>query len=168
MGKNIQRLSDMLDGSYKGKIQSGYTHYEKHREVGDKWVDSDGNEWEQKKGYRMKISKVQRGIADKCNTCKSFIFKSYDKDTFRRMGRCYDCQTTFELDLKFMKIGENGNKWQFWVRLQELQRWISGRKELEQWIDEQHKLQNEKVYSGKVANAMANANVSMTINKNKA
>ena len=41
-------------------------------------------------------------------------------------------------------------------------------KELEQWIDEQHKLQNEKVYSGKVANAMANANVSMTINKNKA
>ena len=40
--------------------------------------------------------------------------------------------------------------------------------ELEQWIDEQHKLQNEKVYSGKVANAMANANVSMTINKNKA
>ena len=43
MGKNLAKVQDMLDGNYKNKIQSGYTHTEEQREVGDKWVDSDGN-----------------------------------------------------------------------------------------------------------------------------
>ena len=43
----------------------------------------------------------------------------------------------------------------------------AGRKELEAWIDEQHKLNQKKVYDMSVANAMANENVSMEINKNK-
>jgi hypothetical protein len=51
--------------------------------------------------------------------------------------------------------------------LQELQRWVSGRKELNQWVDEREKEKNEKVYDMSVANAMSNANVEMSINKNK-
>ena len=55
MGKNLQKVQDMLDGNYKTKIQVGqYAPTEETRKVGDKWVDSDGNHWEQKEGYRTK------------------------------------------------------------------------------------------------------------------
>ena len=37
MGKNIQKVQDMLDGNYKSKIQSGYVPSESKKEVGDVW-----------------------------------------------------------------------------------------------------------------------------------
>ena len=45
------------------------------------------------------------------------------------MDRCYHCQLNFEVDLQSKKIGENGNKWQFWVKLEQLKRWIDMDKE---------------------------------------
>ena len=33
---------------------AGYSTVEEHRKVGDKWIDSDGYEWEQKEGFRVK------------------------------------------------------------------------------------------------------------------
>ena len=39
--KNLAKVQSMLDGTYGGKIQSGYTPTDEHREVGDKWTDSD-------------------------------------------------------------------------------------------------------------------------------
>ena len=176
MGKNLQRVQDMLDGNYKSKTQVGYGDQEsKHRSVGDKWTDSEGYEWEQKEGFKVKSAGSMPAVGmfnHQCKDCqKNCSSKSYDRDTWNRMNRCYNCQTKFEEDLKWNpenKIGEKANKWMFWVRLQELNRWIDGRKELEQWIDEQDKIRKEPLYSGKVANAMANANVEMTINKNKA
>ena len=70
-----------------------------------------------------------------CKKCKKNCdSKSYDKDTYKRMGRCYHCQMHFEEDLKFMKIGKWGNKWQFWVKLQQLRRWESIDREVEQFV----------------------------------
>tara|TARA_E500000305_G_C3872502_1_gene165838 strand:- start:44 stop:568 length:525 start_codon:yes stop_codon:yes gene_type:complete len=173
MSKNLQKVQDMLDGNHKNKIQVGYSKNEETRKVGDTWIDSDGKKWIQKDGYYESVRNTPSvGLFSKvCKDCsKNCSSKSYDDDTFKRMGRCYSCQVHFEEELKWNpknKIGKKSNKWEFWVRLQELQRWIDGRKELEQWIDEQHKLNSQPMYTGKVANAMANANVSMEINKNK-
>ena len=173
MSKNLQRVQDMLDGNYQSKIQVGYSKTEKQRKIGDRWTDSDGKEWEQRDGYISSVSKSPPvGIFSKvCKDCDSPCTKSFDKDTHIRMGRCYKCQVHFEEELKWNpknKIGEKSNKWQFWVRLQDLKRWIAGRKELEQWIDEQDKINKQPMYSGKVANALANANIdtSMKIHKN--
>ena len=55
MSKNLRKVQDMLDGNYKNKIQVGYSKTEQIRQVGDKWTDSDGVEWEQKNGYKYKI-----------------------------------------------------------------------------------------------------------------
>ena len=63
MGKNIQRVKDMLDGNYKHKIQSGYTPTEVERKIGDRWFDSDGKEWEQKSYGRVSVSKMANAIA---------------------------------------------------------------------------------------------------------
>ena len=95
----------MLDGKGTGKIQVGqYTGEDEHRKVGDKWVDSEGYEWEQHNGYKVKNSSMPaKGMFDKvCKDCDSPCTKSFDKDTWVRMGRCYSCQTTFELDLQYL------------------------------------------------------------------
>ena len=39
---------------------------------------------------------------------------------------------------------------------------------MEQWVEEFTKMRNEKVFDTKVANAIANSEVELTINKNKA
>ena len=56
--KNLQKVQDMLDGKGTGKIQSGYIPENIHanRKIGERWIDSEGDEWEQKDGYRSKIS----------------------------------------------------------------------------------------------------------------
>jgi hypothetical protein len=166
--RNLQRVQDMLDGSNQGKIQSGYEgKTQKKREIGDNWTDSDDVQWEQKDGYKSKITKTRDvGIfSHQCSDCKKGLSKSFDIDTHKRMGRCYYCQMDFELMLKTKKIGKNGNKWEFWVRLNKLQNWISGRNELESFIFAQHD-ERKMAYDMSVANAMANANVSMEIKSN--
>tara|TARA_Y100000593_G_C4148582_1_gene255905 strand:+ start:95 stop:637 length:543 start_codon:yes stop_codon:yes gene_type:complete len=171
--KNLQRVQDMLDGSYQGKIQVGqYNPADKVRKVGDVWTDSDGKTWEQKEGYRSSVKRTPDiGLFPyQCKDCKKNCGSlKVDKDTWKRYDRCYHCQMDFEHDLQSFKnrIGENGNKWQFWVRLQELNRWIAGRKELEQWIEDEHKLKNKKIYDMSVVNAMANSNIDASIKVNK-
>ena len=171
--KNLNKVQSYLDGTYGGKIQSGYTPDNVEYKVGDRWTDSDGVGWEQKNGYRSKVSNTGNiGIFSKqCKDCDKPCTKSFDIDTYNRMGRCYNCQTTFELDLKYEKknrIGKNGNKWKFWVKLQELRRWDAIDKEVEQFVLNRHEENKINPFDKSVVNAMANANVSMEIKKNKA
>ena len=170
--RNLSKVQDMLDGNFTGKIQVGAIVEDIHanRKIGERYFDHDDKEWEKTEYGRVSVSKVKVGIFPyQCNDCKKNCGNlQIDKDTHKRFQRCYHCQMDFELDLQSFKnrIGENGNKWKYWVRLQELKRWISGRKDLEEWIDEQHKLNQKKAYDMSVANAMANSNISMEIKKN--
>ncbi len=170
MSKNIQKVQDMLDGNYKNKIQSGYTHHEKHREVGEKWTDSDGYEWEQKKGYRMKISKTpSMGIGDQCKDCESFILKPWDKHVYKADGRCRICQINFEAELKSSVDfnGKGGIRWFAYRRLKDLQNMESIHNDMEKYVFEKHEMLKENPFDKTIANAIANENVEMTINKNK-
>ena len=155
--KNLQKVQDMLDGTHSGKIQVGYSTVEETHKVGDVWTDSEGVKWEQKNGYRSKISKVNKGIADECSDCNKWITKGKDRDTYNRMGKCFYCQMNFEVDLK------NKGKWEEWVRNQEINRWETIIKEVAE-IDKKN-LEN-KWDDKSIVNSMANANVEMTIKKN--
>ncbi len=170
--KNIKKISSMVDGDYKEKIQSGYTPTEEQHKIGDKWFDSEGIQWEQKNGYRSKVSKVNVGMFSKqCKECDKPCTKSFDVDTYNRMERCYKCQVHFEEDLKYEKknrIGTDGNKWQFWVKLQQLKRWDSIDRDMEQLVSDIHEQNQKKVWDKSVANAMSNANLEMSIKQNKA
>ena len=86
------------------------------------------------------------------------------------MVRGYSCQVQFEEDLKYEKknqIGKNGNKWQFWVKLQQLKRWDAIDEEIEQFMMNKFEENKKNPFDKSVVNAMANANVSMEIKKNK-
>ena len=167
MGKNTQRVQDMLDGNYKGKIQVGYSKTEQKRKIGERWTDSDGKEWEQKNGYIASIKKTPNvGLGDNCSDCKSLIIKPWDKDFFKWNGRCYYCQIEFEAELKATgKFDEWKEKQDKRIKEQYIEEF---EKENKEFIKELEKMKKDgNPFDMKVANAMANENVSMTIKKNK-
>ena len=73
--KNLQRVQDMLDGNFQTKTQIWMgEEKESERKVGDKWTDSDGVQWEQKQGYRSKISKTpDTGMFSKAIPTPEFV-----------------------------------------------------------------------------------------------
>jgi hypothetical protein len=172
MSKNLQKVQDMLDGNYKNKIQSGYSGVDEDRKVGDKWTDSDGNQWEQKEGYRTKnTSNIRHHSWDeKCSSCEKLILKKWDKDTYKADGRCYHCQIDFEAELKSEQTfnGKPGIRWFAYRRLKDLRNMEAIHRDMEKWVFAKHEFEkNEKIFDEKVANAIANGEVELTINKNK-
>mgnify|MGYP003135074402 CR=1 FL=1 len=190
--KNLQKVQDMVDGNYKSKIQVGqYSPTEEVRKVGDKWTDSDGYEWEQKEGFRVKKSSLPgKGIADTCPDCESYVIKPWDKDSYKHNGRCYYCQIDFEAqfsrtfqtgDNKFEKYqGEDGaKKWAKLSRkkkekfleqnlnehekytLKRIEEYIKDFKKEEKIWKKEMKESNNKVFDKSVANALANDNIDM-------
>ena len=162
--KNLQKVQDMLDGKSTRKIQSGYMPTEETHKVSDIWTDSDGKKWEQKNGYRTNITKLaNRGIVDhKCSDCESYIIRPWDKEIFKFNGRCYYCQIDFEAELK------GTGKFDEWKEAQDkrikegyIEKFEKDNKEL---VEEIKNLENP--FDTKIANALSNANVEMTINKN--
>ena len=170
MSKNLRKVQDMLDGNYKSKIQSGYSTVEEHRKVGDKWTDSEGYEWEQKEGFKVKSggSMPARGMfnhqcKDCGKNCSPKMAKPWDRDTFKADGRCYYCQIEFEDNLKFDKP----IRWFAYRRLKDLINMESLEKDMIQWIDDMTEQNKKNPFDMKVANALANGEVEMQINKNK-
>ena len=57
MSKNLQKVQDMLDGNYKNKVQVMVDQeVERQVKLVIRGTDSDGIEWEQKNGYRVRIN----------------------------------------------------------------------------------------------------------------
>ena len=157
----------MLDGKGTGKIQVGmHTPEDVHanRKVGDKWIDSEGDEWEQMDGYRSKVSKMMsRGIADQCSDCDTYITKSWDKDSFKWNQRCYYCQIDFEAKIQGVLPMNKGmsDNYMEWA-LDKAMNYVDGMKEdYKVWKKEQEELENP-YGNTKIANALANENVDTT------
>ena len=110
---NLQRIQNVLDDKHEGKVQSGYSPAEVERKVGDTWADSDGVKWEQKNGYRVKISNTGKvGLWDNCKDCDTAILKPWDKHMHSVHGRCRYCQINFEAILRSYPA-----KYFAWIRL---------------------------------------------------
>ena len=169
MSKNLQKVQDMLDGKGTGKIQSGYSTVKEHRKVGDKWTDSDGYKWEQKDGFQVKSggSMPARGMfnhqcKDCGKNCSPKMAKPWDRDCFKADGRCYYCQMEYEIDLK----ADKPIRWFAYRRLKDLRNMEALENDMIQWVDEMEKTQQKNPFDETVANALANGEVEMTINKN--
>ena len=162
--KNLQKVQDMMDGTYGGKIQSGWSPTDERHEIGDIWTDADDKTWEQKNGYRVNITKLaNKGIGDQCSDCEKFIVKKWDKDVFFWNGRCYYCQIDFEAELR------GNGKYEEWHKAKTEKFKNDFIKKFEEdnteFINELENMENP--FDTKVANALANENVTMAINKNK-
>ena len=77
------------------------------REVGEKWTDADGKEWEQREGYKVAVSQMDdvRDYLKKLTTCKNSqcktaTYSKADKKLIVRAGYCINCNIEFEAKLK--------------------------------------------------------------------
>jgi hypothetical protein len=122
----IEDIKDILKGnhSYQNRIQVGYKPEEQPkpiREVGEKWFDSDGNEWEQKSGYAVKLGKewqqeLHQEVTNFPNcqketcTCNSLTMTKLDEKMRKLQGMCFECVTSMEHKLRIQ------NKWDDYER----------------------------------------------------
>ena len=168
--KNLAKVQSMLDGTYGGKTQVGYSEVEQVRKIGDTWTDSEGYEWEQKDGYQVKkggsmpaVGMFNHQCKDCGKNCSPKMAKGWDRDSWKADGRCYYCQMDYEFQLKTKPI-----KWFAYRRLKDLQNMESIHRDMEKWILAKHEFEkDEKIFDKSVANAIANENVELTVNKNK-
>jgi len=167
--KNLAKVQSMLDGTFGGKIQSGYSTVEETRKVGDKWTDSDGYEWEQKDGYQVKkggsmapVGMFNHQCKDCGKNCSPKTAKPWDRDSWKADGRCRYCQIDFEAELKSSVTmnGKAGLRWFAYRRLKDLRNMESIHNDMEQWVFAKHEFEkNEKLFDKSVANALANDNI---------
>ena len=107
---SIEDVKKLLNNQHESQnqIQVGYggeTTDKPIRKVGDKWTDSDGNEWEQKEGYSMKLGKEWQqelhhylNSFSKCpkETCTCTMPKRMDEKMRMIHGMCFDCVIDME------------------------------------------------------------------------
>lgn len=77
--------------------------------VGERWIDDDGNEWEQKDGYKMKLGKAWQQelhsyLKEFPNCSKETCTCQFPKKLDERMrtihGMCFDCVVAMEHKIK--------------------------------------------------------------------
>ena len=167
MGKNIQKVQDMLDGKGMGKIQVGYGDNDIHanRELGERYFDHDGKEWEKTNYGRTSVNKLANvGLGDNCSDCKKLILKKWDKDVYKWNKRCYYCQIDYEAKFPRNVQGADhvndgmDNHTKFVIKKSE--------KYIEGWMKENEifkkEMKEEKVLDKSVANALANNEIDTT------
>ena len=131
----LKDIKKLLDGSHDSqtKIQLGYDGEKAKiapaREDGEKWFDEQGNEWEQKDGYSLKLGKKwQQELHEYLNTfpkcqketCTCIMPKKLDEKMRRIHGMCLDCVVSMEHKLRIegkweeyekTKLKENAMAW---------------------------------------------------------
>ena len=166
MGKNLEKVQSMVDGTFTRKLQVGYTGKTlAQRKEGEIWEEKD-KQWTKVDGKRQQITKIPARGFDKCTSCKKLILKDQDQDVYNRYQRCYYCQIDFECELKEQGMDNmNNDAYRAWVDKQQKTRWDAIEKEVVEILKEM--AEEQSLFNTDIANAMANENVSMTIKNTK-
>jgi acetyl-CoA synthetase len=111
--QNIRAITQMLSGTHKSQTKTtvGYqSKKDEPRNVGDKWVDSNGVEWEQKDGYKVSSAKVLDAVRNAlksymlpkiCPTCnKDMKDNKYNRKMWKVHKMCFDCVIEMEHEHK--------------------------------------------------------------------
>ena len=108
--KNIKAVNEMLLGEHKTQTKKSISFEGKKfvkKEVGETWIDDDGQSWEQKNGYRVKVGKFAKLREDlkafpNCNKeiCTCIEPSQADLKMKAYHGMCLDCVVEMEHDLK--------------------------------------------------------------------
>ena len=108
--KNIKAVSEMLEGKHKTQTKKTISFDKKEvvrREVGELWTDTKGQEWEQRKGYKVKVGKLAKlreelkGFPNcRKDVCTCIDAGQADLKMKAYHGMCLDCVTDMEHDLK--------------------------------------------------------------------
>ena len=129
--QNIKAVKEMIAGNHRTQTKNSVSFGEQKefikREVGDQWTDDEGNIWEQKKGYKVKLGKLSELREDlktfpNCKEgCQSYLSPSRNDLKMKAIhGMCFDCVVEMEHQLKIdgkyeeyerRKMLDNGKAW---------------------------------------------------------
>ena len=111
--KHIHKSRQLVIDTVFGRTDDNQTTFgyekeaDKKREVGEKWVDKDGVEWEQKDGFRTNLTKMDKvreflQKISKCSSseCKTIKYSTADKKTIVKTTLCIDCLAKQETKLR--------------------------------------------------------------------
>ena len=105
--KNVKAVKEMIAGTHKSQTKTtigfGETKTVVKREVGERWTDDNGNVWEQRKGYKVKLGKLSK-LRDElakfpnCKKgCESYLNPNRNDMKMRAIhGMCFDCVIEME------------------------------------------------------------------------
>jgi hypothetical protein len=109
MHKTRKLIIDTVFGREDNNKKSfGYEkETEQKREVGETWVDSEGKEWRQEKGFKTVVTEMD-GVRDflhklsHCSSedCKTVPYSWADKKLISKTGMCATCLAKFEMNLR--------------------------------------------------------------------
>lgn len=108
--KNIKAVSEMIEGNHKTQTKKTISFDNKEvvrRRIGEKWIDGNGQEWEQKNGYKVKVGKFSKlrqelNSFPNCSkeTCICIEPSRADLKMKAYHGMCLDCVVDMEHNLK--------------------------------------------------------------------
>ena len=111
--KHIHKSRQLVIDTVFGRTDDNQTTFgyekeaDKKREIGEKWVDSDGVQWEQKDGFRTNLTKMDevREFLQKisrCSSpeCKTVKYSTADKKAIVKTTMCLDCLSKVETKLR--------------------------------------------------------------------
>lgn len=109
--KNVKAIKEMLSGTHKTQtkktVSFNETNKQTIRSVGERWVDDNKQEWEQKDGYRVKVgnfSKLRSELKSFPNcrkeTCECCNPGQADLKMKAYHGMCLNCVVEVEHELK--------------------------------------------------------------------
>ena len=111
--KNIHKSRQLVIDTVFGRTDDNQTTFgyekeaDKKREVGEKWVDAEGVEWEQKDGFRTNLTKMDKvreylQKVSKCSSseCKTIKYSTADKTAIVKTTLCIDCLAKQETQLR--------------------------------------------------------------------
>jgi len=106
--QNIRAINQMLSGTHKSqnKTTVGYQSKEEDRNIGDKWIDNNGVQWEQKDGYKVSSAKALEAVMaaikalkmpNTCPKCNNEMKDNqYNKKMWKVHKMCFDCVIDME------------------------------------------------------------------------
>lgn len=103
---NIEMVRDYLKGDRPITIVGYEEPAEQKHDVGERWTDSSGREWEQKENGPTRVTKVidivRAEMDDRCSVCGCEIRwgSRHDRKFYNKTGKCFDCLIKEETDLR--------------------------------------------------------------------
>lgn len=119
MHPSRKKILDVMHGKDNGNATVGWTSGPKEkREVGDKWVDADGKEWEQHEGFIARVSQYDdaRNYLDSLSVCKSKECKTINPKGanlrfIKQTGYCINCLAEKEHVIRVKGIWKEYETW---------------------------------------------------------
>jgi hypothetical protein len=118
MHPSRKKILDVMHGRDSGNATVGWDAVKEKREVGDRWFDANGKEWEQHEGFKSAVTQYDdaRTYLDTLNVCKSKECKTFNPKGanlrfIKQHGYCINCLVEREAKLRVVGIYDNYEYW---------------------------------------------------------